>query len=342
MEKSNNGGNINMKKIYSFEDFQDSTVYLNNSPSKFITKSLIILFIIFMAIIISLFFIKKTDYIKSTAVITPKNNPINVTTDSDVKVNNLIKQNGQLVQIKDQAITTQDMNNEKKQITSKIKYKKETLKDLSSLYDKIDNYPLESDKTLHTYYSKKYFESYKKQYNQIDYLDNSQRNNIKAQNLQILIEKIDTLKDELHELSVIKGSDNNDYVINKGYIFYPKEVQEGLIVPKGNLLYQIYPNKEKEVVTYISSDDILNLKKHQKVAIKFRTKKEEFDIQGKIKYISNFPEEPKNNETFYKAKISLNSSIPKKLKNVYYLKGTTYIQLGKETIAQYLYRKIKE
>ncbi|MFW2673327.1 HlyD family secretion protein, partial [Staphylococcus aureus] len=85
-----------MKKIYSFEDFQDSTVYLNNSPSKFITRSLIILFIIFMAVIISIFFIKKTDYIKSTAVITPKNNPINITTDKDIKVKKLLKDNGEL------------------------------------------------------------------------------------------------------------------------------------------------------------------------------------------------------------------------------------------------------
>ncbi|AMG40514.1 MULTISPECIES: HlyD family efflux transporter periplasmic adaptor subunit [Staphylococcus] len=331
-----------MKKIYSFEDFQDSTVYLNNSPSKFITRSLIILFIIFMAVIISIFFIKKTDYIKSTAVITPKNNPINITTDKDIKVKKLLKDNGELVQQKEKVITIQDINNDKKQITSKIKYKKESLKDLSLLYDKIDNYPLESDKKLHTDYSEKYFESYKKQYNQTDYLDNSQRNNIKSQSLQILIEKINTLKDELHELSVIKGNDNQDYVTKNGYIFYPKEVQEGLIIPKGKLLYQIYKNRDKEVVTYISSEDILSLNPNQKVSITFKTKKDEFYLQGNIKYISKFPEESKNNETFYKVKISLKDKIPKQLENVYYLKGTSYVELEKETIAQYLYRKIKE
>lgn len=109
-----------------------------------------------------------------------------------------------------------------------------------------------------------------------------------------------------------------------------------------NVLYQIYKSKDKEIIVYVTSEDILNLNNIQKVSIRFKTKKEEFYLKGKVKYISNFPEETKNNETFYKVKITLKDKLPKQLENVYYLKGTSYIELEKETIAQYLYRKIKE
>ncbi|GGI40733.1 hypothetical protein GCM10010896_09840 [Mammaliicoccus stepanovicii] len=331
-----------MRKIYSFEDFQDSTVYLNNVPSKFIRYSLLIIFIVCVAITISLFFIKKTDYIKSTGIIQSKNDPVNITTGNDVKINKILKKNSQFIEKNNRVINTQDMADDKNQMKSKIQYKKDKLDDLSILTEKIDKYPLETNNKLHTDYSFRYLKNYIKLYNEIGYSDNLQRNNIRDQSIQQLNEKMDVLNDEIQELSSVNNNDIHDYATNSGYIFYPEEVQEGLIVTKGNVLYQIFPNKYKEVVTYISGEDILNLKQNQKVSIKFKTKKEEFLISGLVKFISQFPEESKSGENLYKVKVSLKKSIPSKLENIYYLKGVSYIELEKETIAQYLYRKLKE
>ncbi|PNZ71599.1 HlyD family secretion protein [Macrococcoides caseolyticum] len=331
-----------MKKLYSFEDFQDSTVYFNNAPSKFIARSLLILIILFISLIISLFFILKTDYIKSEAVISPKDKPMNVSTDRDVKINKILKQDGQFVQRKDHVIILQEMTHDKEELLSKIQFKKEKLEGLSLLYDKIDNYPSETDKKITKDYGIKYFEIFKQQYNQIHYLDETQRNNLKSQSLQTLIEKIDALKDEIYDLSSIKISNSHDNVNNSGYIFYSEDIQEGSVVPKGDILYKIYPNNDKEIITYISSEDIISLKQNQKVSINFKSKKDKFYIDGEIKHISKFPEETKNNQIFYKVTVSLKNKIPKKLENVYFLKGTAFIEMGRETIAQYLYRKIKE
>lgn len=330
-----------MKKLYSFEDFQDSTVYLNNAPSKFIARSLLILFILFISLIVSLFFIVKTDYIKCNAIISPKDKPINVRADSDIKINKILKQDGQFVQRNDHVIILQEMTHDKEELLSKIKFKKDKLEGLSLLYNKIDNYPYETDKKITQDYISKYFENFKKQYNQIHYLDEIQRNNLKSQSLQTLIEKIDVLKDEIHDLSSIKINDSNDKVNANGYIYYSKNIQKESLIPKGDILYQIYPNNDMEIITYVPSEDIPNLKQNQKVSINFKSKKDEFYMDGEIKYISKFPEETKSNQTFYKVTISLKDKIPKKLKNVYFLKGTAFIEVGKETIAQYLYRKIK-
>ncbi|UXU84304.1 HlyD family secretion protein [Mammaliicoccus sciuri] len=328
-----------MKKLYSFEDFQDSSVYLNRNPSKFITRSLLVLFILSVAIVISLFFIKKTDYIKTTAIISPKSKPTNIIAENDIKVNKTLKQNGNFVRKEERVIDTQEMNSDIKLVESKIKYKKDKLDDLSLLYDKIENYPLESDGKLHTDYTKSYFESYKKQYTQVGDL---QYINIKTQNLQTLSEKMDALKDEIYDLSSVGNEGAYNYVNKNGYIFYPEDVQEGLLVPKGNVLYQIYSNKYQEVIAYVSSEDILNVVQNQRVSIKLKTKKDEFLMAGRIKYISKFPEESKNNEKYYKIKVSLKNKLPKELENIYFLKGTAFIELEKETISQYLYRKIKE
>ena len=166
--------------------------------------------------------------------------------------------------------------------------------------------------------------------------------NIKSQSLNVLSDKMDILKDEVNDLSSIKKHSTFDFSSDNGYIFYPKETQVGVIIPKGNVLYQVYKSKEKEIVIYVTNEDILDLRNKQKVSIKFKTKKDEFYLKGKVKYISKFPEESKNNESFYKVKISLEDKIPKQLENIYYLKGTAYVELEKETIAQYLYCKIKE
>lgn len=331
-----------MKKLYSFEDFQDSTVYLNNAPSKFIVRSLLILFILFISLIVSLFFILKTDYIKSDAVISPKDKPMNVRTDSDVKINKILKQDGQFVQKKDHVIILQEMTHDKEELLSKIEFKKDKLEGLSLLYNKIDSYPSETDKKITQDYGSKYFENFKTQYNQINYLEEAQRNSFKSQSLQTLIEKMDALKDEIHDLSSIKISNSHDNVNDNGYIFYSEDIQEGSVVPKGDILYQIYPNNDKEIITYVPSEDILSLKQNQKVSINFKSKKDKFYMDGTIKHISKFPEETKSNQTFYKVTVSLKNKIPKNLGNVYFLKGTAFIEVGKETIAQYLYRKIKE
>lgn len=295
-----------------------------------------------MAIIISLFFIKKSDYIKSVAVISPIDSPINITTDTDIKVKDVLKHDGQFVKKEENVIFTKDINSEKEQIKYKLQYKKHKLEDLSKLYEKIEKYPLVLEKKINSDYSNKYFENYKTLYHQIDYKDDLQINTLKSQNLNVLSEKIDTLKDEVNDLSSIKKNSTSDFSTDSGYIFYPKETQVGSIIPKGNVLYQIYKSKDKEIIVYVTSEDILNLNNTQKVSIRFKTKKEEFYLKGKVKYISNFPEETKNNEIFYKVKITLKDKLPKQLENVYYLKGTSYIELEKESIAQYLYRKIKE
>lgn len=234
------------------------------------------------------------------------------------------------------------MAHDKEELLSKIEFKKDKLEGLSLLYNKIDNYPSETNKKITQDYGNKYFENFKNQYNQIHYLDETQRNNLKSQSLQTLIEKIDALKDEIHDLSSIKISDSNDKVNNNGYIYYSKGVQKESLVSKGDILYHIYPNNDKEIITYVPSEDILSLKQNQKVSINFKSKKDEFYMHGAIKHISKFPEETKSNHTFYKVTVSLKNNIPKKLENIYFLKGTAYIDLGKETIAQYLYRKIKE
>lgn len=338
-----------MKKYYkSIEDFQDSAVYLKQKSPKFIRIFLLAVTIILILGIISIFVFEKNNYIEGDIVLSDEQEPEIVLSPEDAVVKKLNIKEGKHVK-KGERLVDLDLKDERavrdeliiKQLNNKII-------DLQALSENIDTYPsffkpLIQDSNVKQYYlfKEKYLEITDKKFEQ------RQINLLKAEYQQEISEKIEKLRDEIESLKTLYKNQKKYIEANsKGKIKLENNLQQGGMLKKGQIIGYIYPNKIKNIKMDILDSDIHQIKSGDKVNIKFKIGEKVIRTEGKVSKIPYFPNSSANNKNLstiaYRIEIEVSQDSINAFHDIALVTGKGFIETEKETIAQYLYKKIKQ
>lgn len=330
----------------SYEDFQDSSSYLRRKSPKFFKIFIWCVVSILIISIISLFFIKKANYIKGDAILSPKDEPYNVISPENGIVKKLNIKSSSNVSKRNTIMKIDTNNDNAKHNDFIINKNNGKISDLKSLSENISTYPYVY-RTINFDSNIKKFELFKEKYKEL-YRENEKGYGVmllKKEFQQEISEKIESLVDEVDSIDANKKEKVINMVSNKsGIVHIDERIKEGLEVKKGELLFQIYQGKPKNLKVHVTDSDMILLKRGLKVNIKLKSGDTTIKSKGIVKELSYFPDSDTNtrskNQITYTVTINLDQSNLEEFDQMAITSGKAYIELGKESLAEYLYKKI--
>lgn len=334
-------------KFRTYEDFQDSTSYLKQKSPRFLKIFIWSVVIILIILVISLFFIKKTNYIEGVAILSPKEEPKNIIAPENGIIKNIkIKQSSEVN--KNNIIIELDSKNDKTvQEDYVINKNQNKINDLQTVSDNINSYP-NVYKVINNNNNVKKFEFFKAKYAEItrERWSQSQVELLKKEYQQEISEKIESLTDEIDSIKLTKqNSLTNIKALQAGKLNIAENIKEGLEVRKGEILFQIYQKQPKSIKMQVTDTEMSYLKTGLKVNLKFKGGNTTIKTKGKVSNLAYFPDTNHNSQNSkqitYTVTIDINQQKIRSFDNIAVSSGEAYIEIGKETLAEYLYKKIK-